>query len=378
LARLLLQGRYDFIYDQMSLSVRAMSARKRANLVRAGLNLVRRRARPWAMPLHMQFELSSLCNLRCLVCPTGRGELGRPGQFMQPELFRRAWNEVAPYLLTASLWGWGESLLHPELASILASAHDSPVVVFLSTNGAHLDRESVVGALLDHPPTYLIVAIDGLSDETHALFRVGSRLAPILDGVERLARLKAERKQRLPILHMRTIALKHNQHELPRAAAFAREHGFDMFSLRLLNTAGTRQAAELHRELLPDAASLRAYADRGNSTAAPADSVCMQPFWFPSIFADGTVVACEQDVRADRPLGRVDERHSFADIWSSQSAASVRSHIRDRSHEIALCRECPLCQTEATQGKGGHALSTHVELFRPDLSPFILEGGNCP
>ena len=48
-----------------------------------------------------------------------------------------------------------------------------------------------------HPPTYLIVAIDGLTDETNSVYQ-GARLAPALEGVRALADWK-ERSGHAPL-----------------------------------------------------------------------------------------------------------------------------------------------------------------------------------
>lgn len=127
------RGQYRFVYDQMSITCSGMSQAKRLNLIRSGLNLLHRRLFPWSMPLHMQFELTNYCNLRCPVCPTGISAVGRPPQAMSPETFKRVINQVGPYLLTASLWGWGEPNLHPQLQDILSIARQHRVVTFLST-----------------------------------------------------------------------------------------------------------------------------------------------------------------------------------------------------------------------------------------------------
>ena len=83
---------------------------------------------------------------------------------------------MAPYLLTASLWAWGEPLLHPRLKEILRAARKHDVVTLLSTNGQCLDNDRVLEALIEEPPAYLILAIDGLTDQTNSAYRVGARL----------------------------------------------------------------------------------------------------------------------------------------------------------------------------------------------------------
>lgn len=341
LGEVLLGGRYSFVYDRIPITTRSLSVGKRMNLLRSGGNLIHRRLRPWSMPLHMQFELASVCDLRCPVCPAGRREVARDVSFMAPELFASVMAEVGPYLLTSSLWGWGEPLLHPQLDEILRIAERFPVANLLSTNGQRLARPDVQAALRRHPPAQLIVALDGITDESNSHFRVGAVLAPALDGVRQLAEWKRQTGAEVPVLHMRFIVMKHNQHELPQVDQFARAHGFDVLSLRTLSIIDALEPDQMVKGLLPDAREFRAYAYDADGRRRESDFVCQEPFWFPTLFADGTVVACDQDCNARLPFGRVDSSTSFRTVWHSRQAARVRRQIRDQAHTISFCRNCP-------------------------------------
>jgi radical SAM protein with 4Fe4S-binding SPASM domain len=344
----LVRGRYSFVYDRIPVNLTGMSAAKRLNLFRSGGNLVHRRLHPWSMPLHMQFEWTSYCNLRCPVCPAGTHAVERPAAAMDVALFERVMAEVGPYLLTASLWAWGEPLLHPNLQDMLRVARRHPVALLLSTNGQTLDHERVQRALLCEPPAHLIVAIDGLTDETNSRFRTGARLKPALEGVRRLAESKRQRGQSLPVLHMRYIVMKHNQHELPRVEAFARENGFDMLSLRTLSLIDAESPDAIHNPFVPDNEDWRAYGYAGGERQHRDDFICQEPFWFPTMFADGTVVACEQDFNAQQALGKVSGDVAFTDVWYSRKAAEVRRVIRDCAKDISFCRNCPYVDRAVT------------------------------
>ena len=334
-------GRYDFVYDRMPFRFARMSAERRANLLCAGLNLLYRKSTPWSMPLHIQLELGNVCSLRCPVCPTGLGELRREPAFMDPALFERVIDEVGPYLLTASLWGWGEPLLHPALPRILAAARRHPIVTLLSTNGQQLDQPGVAEALLADPPAHLIVAVDGLTDDTNRRFRKGARLAPMLAGVARLAEGKRRMRQALPLLHLRYLAMRHNEDGLPHLRTFAREAGFDMVSVRTLAVVSSDASLPRHAELEPPGGKYRPYSHAAAGIAPRPGFLCLQPYWFPSVYADGTVVGCEQDFNAEVPLGRITDAAGFADVWRSPGAARQRRAIREnRSRGASYCRLC--------------------------------------
>jgi radical SAM protein with 4Fe4S-binding SPASM domain len=337
----LARGRYGFKYDQVPMVACRMSLAKRFNLVRAGGNLLHRRLSPWSMPLHMQFELTNYCNLRCPVCPTGTSSVNRPPQAMEVDLFERVMEEAGPYLLTASLWAWGEPLLHPRLERILQAARKHDVITLLSTNGQCLDQDGVLDALIEEPPDYLILAFDGLTDETNSRYRVGAKVSPILEGVRRLAERKRERGLRKPVLNMRYIVMKHNQHELPHLDEFARRNGFELLTIRNMFFIETTCDGETAGRLTPDAEVWRTcgYAHGGNTPRG--DFICLEPFWFPTVFADGTVVLCEQDYNAELALGRVSGDVSFASLWRNRRAAQLRKIIRNDRQGVSFCRKCP-------------------------------------
>lgn len=335
----LLRGRYSFTYDWMPITVRGMSFAQRLNLLRAGMNLAYRRARPWSWPLNMQIELTSYCNLRCPVCPVGTKELSRGPVAIDLRMFEALMKEVGPYLLTLSLWAWGEPLLHPRLAEILGITRRYPVATLVSTNGQNLNQEPVLKAIQEAPPAYLIVAVDGLSDETNSLYRKGARLAPVLEGVRALAAWKRQTRSDLPVLHCRFLVMKHNEHELAGLRQFGQDTGFNMVSLRGLSIIDS--AEESHRALLPEAEQWRAYAYEDGKRVSRDDFICQHAFSFPAVLADGTVVACEQDFNGTQAYGAFALGRSFRAIWFGRKAAAIRRRIRENPGQFSFCSNCP-------------------------------------
>ena len=289
---------------------------------------------------------------------------------MDVGLFKRVLNEVGPYLLTASLWGWGEPLLHPRLSGILKAIGKYPIASLLSTNGQNLNDDRVIEALVNDPPTYLIIAIDGLTDETNSRYRVGARLAPILNGVKRLAEIKKKKAIEIPILHMRFIVMKHNQHELPHLFDYAKEHEFDLLTIRTLSIIDSKNPDEVHGGFVPHASEFRAYDYHDNSRIHRSDYICQEPFWFPTVFADGTLVACEQDYNAQCPMGKIIHGSSFRDLWFGKKATQVRGMIRDTPETVSFCKNCPYSDRCTTD------VSVEVLYLRPGLvNPVVIGRG---
>lgn len=341
---LLARGAYESTFDLMPYRVTDLPPRARLNLLRAALNVGYRRARPWSLPIYMQLELTSACNLRCPVCPTGNGELARPAAMIDPDLVRRVLDETGDNLLVLALWGWGEPLLHPRLREILSLAARHPAATLVSTNGQRLDRDDVLAALAEFPPAYLIVALDGLTDATNTVFRRGARLAPALAGVRRLAELRRQRGTSAPVLHMRFIAMKHNEHEIPHVREFAADHAFDFVSIRTLSVAGHDEA--VHASLVPSGERYRPYRYEAGRRVPRHDYVCQIAFLLPTVMADGTVVSCDQDFNALQPYGTVANGASFREVWFGERAAEVRRLIRAHAACLDHCSRCPYADRE--------------------------------
>ena len=163
--------------------------------------------------------------------------------------------------------------------------------------------------MIEEPPAYLILALDGLTDETNSAYRVGARLAPILEGVKKLAEMKRARGLTRPVLNMRFIVMKHNQHEVGLLDEFAVRHGFELLTIRNIFFIESTSDACTNSALAPDADGVEhlrtcprwQFPQRRFLSA-------WNPFWFPSVFADGTLVLCEQDYNADLSLGRIGAR----------------------------------------------------------------------
>ncbi|MFP4027274.1 MAG: radical SAM protein [Candidatus Brocadiia bacterium] len=336
---ILVEGRYDYTFDLMPMHVRKMSFRKRLNVMASGLNLLWRRSDPWSWPLRMQVELTNVCNLRCPVCPAGRGEFERERGMMDLTLFENLMREVGSYLLDVFLWAWGEPLLHPEFGRAVEIAHQYGVNTVISTNGMKLYEPEVRDQLLENPPLHLIVALDGLTDQTNSVYRVGADVEKILTGVQELAEARHEAGQERPYLHMRYIVMKHNQHELPELEAFARENAFDFLALRTLSP--VENAEKVHKNMVPEGTDYDPFGYEDGGQEPGNDFICQKPFIFPTMLVDGTVVSCCQDVKASEPYGQFGSGTSFRKIWKGGRARRVRRTIRDRVEEVSFCRSCP-------------------------------------
>ena len=151
--------------------VRHGSPRKWVNLVRVEMERKLRSVELKSYPYLLFIDPCNYCNLRCPLCPTGIDELGRPQAMLSFEHFKRYFDPFAPFLFEAYLHNWGESLLNKQVYKMIEYAQSQNVGTNLSSNLVSLDSTDLDN-LLDCGLEYLVVSLDGTSQETYAQYRV--------------------------------------------------------------------------------------------------------------------------------------------------------------------------------------------------------------
>ena len=169
---------------------------------------------PWGFPTLLQVEPTNLCNLRCQVCPVTTG-MDRTSGHLDLGLFKNLIKELWRYLFLILFWDWGEPFLNPDAYKMIRYARSKEIKVMSSTN-EHLFSEGshahdVVRSGLD----VLIFSVDGITQETYERYRTRSQLAYVLEGIRRVVAEKHRIKSKTPLINLRFIVMKHNEHEIP-------------------------------------------------------------------------------------------------------------------------------------------------------------------
>src|SRR4051794_15979420 len=90
------------------------------------------------LPAHLQLEITSACNLRCVMCLVRyRRPVNKLAGAMPLELFERLVADV-PDLRRLTLQGLGEPLLSPHLMPMIRTAVERRIMVGFNTNATLL------------------------------------------------------------------------------------------------------------------------------------------------------------------------------------------------------------------------------------------------
>ena len=173
----------------------------------------------------IQIEVTSRCNIRCVMCPVTVLADRWHAQNLDWELYLRI-ARAFEHIKYVHLQGWGEPLLHPRLFDMIRVAKEAGCRVGFTTNGTLLG-EVASQRLLDLHLDLLAVSIAGATPQTHAAIRVGSDLLQILNNLRRLLDLRARQKVPHPKVEIFFLMTKTNMAELPAVVDLTASMGAD-------------------------------------------------------------------------------------------------------------------------------------------------------
>lgn len=148
------------------------TAKKIWNLVLKEFQFLFVHSRLLYFPNKLTIDIGNVCNLKCSLCPTGRGDESASRGLMKFGEFKKIIDEVGGYLTNLELHNWGEPLLNKDLIPMIQYAKDRNIPVCISTNLTILDKE-MAEALISTYIDKIFVSCDGASPETYSKYRIG-------------------------------------------------------------------------------------------------------------------------------------------------------------------------------------------------------------
>lgn len=262
--------------------VRYGSVRKVANALRTELAYRRRTTDVKSAPFILFLEPLYYCNLDCPLCdrqvfPDARtNDAGR----LTLELYDKILDEVGDYLFQCQIFGQGEPMLDWKLTkAIIEKSHARRIFTLVSTNCTLITpkiAEEVVNCGLDH----LVVAIDGITQESYEVYRTGGKVADALAGMKRIVEQKALQKSKM-VIEWQYLVHKHNVHEVEAAKKMAEELGV---YIRFAPLRGMEWDKSLEEYWLPEKSGMDTAMMKGASLAAPIKPVGEAMMDFPCYF----------------------------------------------------------------------------------------------
>ncbi len=180
--------------------------------------------RVFGYPIKAVIDPVSYCNLRCPLCPTGRGDNSRKKSMMKFDDFKRIIDEIYEYIFVVDFYNWGEPLLNRDVFKMIKYAHEKGVKTRMSSNLTVLAKdkaEMMVESGLD----VLIASIDGASDDTYSKYRIGGSFRKVMNNLRTLVETKKRFGAKNPEIIWQFVVMRHNENEVEKAKKMAKERG---------------------------------------------------------------------------------------------------------------------------------------------------------
>ena len=328
--------RMPFVFDNVPLH-------KILNWILVEASILVKPERPWGWPTHAQIEPTTMCNLRCALCPVTEG-LERPLEHMELATFQKIIDQLGQYLFIILLWDWGEPFLNPSIYDMIAYAKAREVGLISSTNGHVFATGDHAERLVLSGIDYIIVAIDGVTQTTYEHYRQGGDLETAISGIRNIVKAREVRGSSTPLIDLRFIAMKHNEHEIPQLEEFSRSLGVDALTIRTLCTYDDGEYCVTQADgsaFVPENPAYQPFTldPMSKSRIRRKVNPCKVLWNNPAIHSNGKVFACTFDPHGRNVLGDLD-KSSFAAIWWGPAFRELRHRFRTDYKELTLCRDC--------------------------------------
>lgn len=274
-------------------------------------------------PLHVDLELSSICNLKCPMCYTITEQFKAKVNtgLMDFRLFRIIVDECAQgNVFSIRLSLRGESFLHPRIVDCVAYAKKKGIKeVSTLTNGLRLD-EKMFSEVMNAGIDWITISFDGL-EETYEKIRRPAKYQRALEKIVNYAKLKRSAGRVKPVIKIQSILPAIQDDPNTFYEVFA--PNCDMVSANPL--IDYLQNDDPHSILFEES------------------FCCPQLFQRMVVGADGLAMMCSNDEENEQVVGDLNHQ-SLHQIWHGDAFQLARdahtSHRGVQTH--AICRKCYL------------------------------------
>jgi len=307
-----------------------------ATAISLQLSLLLKRPIVWGRPIVLMLEPVSRCNLQCPLCPIGARTLTRPLGEMSLENFTQILDNVGPQLWELALWNQGEPTLNDKLPEMIRVAHDRGIYTLTSTNGNLLLQRNLIDRLIESGLDELIFSLDGLTQETYEIYRIGGKLNLVIEAMQTLRRRRTELGRKNPRIVMQWLPMKHNEHEIPLLRNKAAEWGADKIEIKTAQIYSEDQFGKF----LPEMETLRRYEKRGQRWETKRRYQSCRRLWFSAMIDwNGTVVPCCFDKNEEFVVGNA-LMEDFGEIWRGEGFQKFRKLLLAKGRVLDICRNC--------------------------------------
>ena len=284
---------------------------------------------PWILPskpLHLDIELTSACNLKCVFCPQSEDKKSFKVMHMHIGTFRRIVDEAEILgVPSIKLNLRGESTLHPYFFEACRYVKNKFIDIRINTNGNY---PSTMNHYMADTFTEISVSVDADNPLTYGRIRKGGRLAVVEDNILRLYNMMNHSKQ---TLRLSFVITKTNRKQVE---SFKKKWKETCPDIKFF----IRHAAERTQDIYPYATETETATTRKN---------CQMPSRRLTILQDGTILGCCVAAWKEHDMYRLNNRKSWCrseilTAWNGEKTKKLRAMLANGEafKQLYQCKGC--------------------------------------
>lgn len=276
------------------------------------------------IPSCLQLEPTNVCNARCLSCSAWMSS--RPRGYMKFSLFKKIIDDAAQIgVKRIRLFLHGEPLLHPQIIEMIAYLKTKGLSLNLTTNGIRLNK-SCIEAILSSGVNFadqFTISVLGYSKDVHEEIMRGVNHEKVIANVLDFIEARRERRMNGPIIETIFYTMPQNEHEEVQYLNYWR---------------GKVDHARLGGLISESFAKN----NQQGVSFKPRTRTCLQIWERLTVFWNGDVTLCPEDVNGEWIFGNLDGQ-SINEIWNNEQFRSIKKiHKEKRFQEIPFCFQCDM------------------------------------
>ena len=271
-------------------------------------------------PPNLQIELSSICNLRCVMCyqadKTFSGKSNGFMGYMKFDLFKKIIDEVEGNIDGLTFASRGEPTLIKDFDKYLKYCEGKFLGLKINTN-VTLFNEKLINTLLSSDIQTLVLSIDESNKENYEKIRVNAKFDKIMKNLEMLKEIR-EKNYKNSKLKVRISGVKINKDQnIEEINKFYKDFADE---IALVNYTPWESS----------------YENEVNQISDPCSDLFRRMF----IWWDGKANPCDYDYKS--LLSKWDAKFlTVNEIWNSNYYNEIRfKHLNNMRDEIEPCKRC--------------------------------------
>ncbi|MDR0920374.1 MAG: radical SAM protein [Oscillospiraceae bacterium] len=279
------------------------------------------------IPLNIDIELTSACNLRCPMCPRTifceKNKKDMKG-FITDELFYKIIDDAVNIGVPAIKLNWrGESTIHPHIIELITYAKQKGIIdVLMNTNGTTMTEE-FTEKLIKSGIDKVFFSFDSPHKETYESIRVGAQFEKVVENIKRINKIKEKLGTVKPLTRISRVNMPNDDNE---------------------------ELMKKTIELFGDAVDGYNFLSFSDFAVVPDDEMfisekansflCPMPYQRITVSCSGKVYPCCSDTKEQYCIGDLNT-DSIMDIWTGERLNNLRKMIIDGSWKnLDTCRNC--------------------------------------